>query len=181
MKYLKLSCKTISFESLKINTAKNIYYTMFANSKANIIPVSQTVDSRNKCKYLITNTGFMIPVKPSGILAHLPIVKKYELKSAKETIDFIDSISTIINVKCSGFIYTNISSNKYTIDSILIENQINVPIIQQVMTKDDMMKLIPNYILDSRSLYDVVDEEIKEEEKILNERQKELEDLEKEE
>jgi len=158
--YMKLSCKTISFDTLKINTAKNIYYMLNANDKKELIPVAQHIDLRNKCKYLISKDGFSIPTKPSGIVAHLPINDTIPLKKINDTIGFMDKISSLIDVKVSGFIYTKKEGSKYLVEALYIENQIHIPVEHQLLTKDEMTKLIPSYILESRSLYDIIDKEI---------------------
>ena len=159
-KYTHLSCKNISFDSIKIKDAKNIYYALFANSKTNIIPVSQYIDTRNKCKYLFTKDGNIIPTKPSGILHHLPIVNTLTVKSIRETLDFIENISTLIGISSKGFVYTNKNNNTYTIESIIIEPQISVPVLSTKMTIDELEELLPNYLLEEKSLYEIIDEEI---------------------
>jgi len=160
MQYVKLSCKTIEFNSLKIDNAKNIYYALFANSKNNLIPVKQYIDSRNKCKYLMTKENFIIPVKPSGILYHLPIVDEYQANSITDTMDFLENIETIVNINVKGFIYNNLNDGIYTIEALFIEQQIYVPVQHIKLSQDDMEQMLPNYILEYRSLYDDIDIEI---------------------
>ena len=66
-----------------------------------------------------------------------------------------------------GFIYISndkISDHKlsttYQIEAIIVDTQISVPIIPITIKKEELDKLLPNNILESRSLYDIIDHEI---------------------
>ena len=166
--YMNLSCENISFSNIKIANAKNIYYTLQSKNISNIIPVSQIIDLRNKCKYLVTKDGFLIPTKPSGTIQHLPYTTHItNVKTLHETITFLKELQKYINIIPYGFIYISndkISDHKlsttYQIEAIIVDTQISVPIIPITIKKEELDKLLPNNILESRSLYDIIDHEI---------------------
>ena len=104
---------------------------------------------------------FIIPVKPSGILYHLPIVNEYKINDIYQTIKFLENIRTVITIKVIGFVYNSVKDNIYVIESLYIAEQINVPVIHIKLNEDDMAQLLPNYILEYRSSYEDMDIEIK--------------------
>ena len=161
VKYMSLSCENISFSNIKIANAKNIYYSILNSNKYQL--VSQIIDLRNKCKYLITKEGFLIPTKPSGIVNNLQIITSYDkyIKSLEDTIEFLKNLSKIISIEILGFIYSTKESNNFLIDAIIIDNQISVPIKQSKYSESELKQILPNAIIESRSLYDLIDYEIK--------------------
>jgi len=165
--YMNLSCKNISFTNIKIMNAKNIYYTLLSN---NIICIKQIIDLRNKCKYLVSDTNFLIPTKPSGTLYEIPIITEFDkyVKPIDKTLTFLNNISKYINIKPYGFIYTDNKNNNYTIIAITIDSQISIPVEKITISKNELNKLLPNHILESRSLYDIIDLEIKKGSKNIN-------------
>ena len=160
VKYMSLSCENISFSNIKIANAKNTYYTIVNSNKFQI--VLQIIDLRNKCKYLITKDGFLIPTKPSGVIYNIPIITSYDkyIKSLEDTINFINDLSKIISIQAIGFIYSKKDSNNFVIDAIMIDNQISIPIKQSKYSESQLKEILPNAIIESRSLYDIIDYEI---------------------
>ena len=158
-KYMNLSCENISFSNIKISNAKNTFYNLI---NSNIELVSQIIDLRNKCKYFVTQDEFLIPTKPSGIVYNLPVLKSYEkyIKSLEDTFKFLITLSKIIAINPIGFIYSNKESNKYIIEAIIIDNQIFIPVKQNKYSDSELKQILPNYIIESRSLYDTIDIEI---------------------
>jgi hypothetical protein len=160
VKYMNLSCENISFSNIKIANAKNIYYSILNSNKYQII--SQIIDLRNKCKYLITKDGFLIPTKPSGVIYNIPIITSYDkyIKSLEDTINFINNLSKIISIQAIGFIYSTKDNNNFVIDAIMIDNQISIPIKQSKYSESQLKEILPDAIIESRSLYDIIDYEI---------------------
>jgi len=158
--YSKISCNIIGFDTTTIENAKTIYYKLFSNGVDEFIPVSQIIDNRNKCIFLVTKKGFLIPVKPSGTLYNLPIVniESIKLKSIEETLDFLNNVLSIVSCKPIGFIT---DSDNLKIIAISITDQIKVPVIEQQLKPDEMDNLIKNYTLDKKDFNDIIDEEIK--------------------
>ncbi len=160
-KYMELSCENVTWTSSKLSNAKNIYY-LLAGSDKNITIKSQIIDLRNKCKYLVTNDGFLIPTKPSGVVFGITIEKSFSsyTKSVESTIKFLKSIETIVGTKTLGFIYSSKTSNYFVVEAIAIDNQISLPVIPEKLDETTLKNLIPNCIIESRSLYDIIDIEI---------------------
>jgi hypothetical protein len=159
-KYMKLSCENISFSNLKIANAKNIYYNLLLSNKYQLI--TQIIDLRNKCKYFVTKDGFLIPTKPSGVVYELPIEnsnKKY-IKSLEDTLKFLNSLSKVVLIQPIGFIYSKKEDEQLIVEAIIIDNQISVPVKQSKFTHSQLKDMIPNAIIESRSLYDIIDHEI---------------------
>lgn len=59
-------------------TAKLMDFNLSKLSDKNYHVKYQFIDVRNKCKYLITNNGLIIPVRPSGSLFDTPIIKNID-------------------------------------------------------------------------------------------------------
>ncbi len=159
-KYMELSCENIKWTSSKLSNAKNIYYLLAGAYDSKI--TSQIIDLRNKCKYLVTKDGFLIPTKPSGVVFGIPIEKSFSpyTKSVESTIKFLKSIESIIGIKPLGFIYSSKTSDQYLVEAIAIDNQISLPVIPQKLDETTLNNLVTNCIIESRSLYDIIDIEI---------------------
>lgn len=59
--------------------AKKTYTLLFKLSNSKFHPKYQVLDSRNKCKYIITENSTIVPVVPSGCIFNLRIVKMSEI------------------------------------------------------------------------------------------------------
>ena len=163
MKYMNISCKNILLSNIKVLNAKNIYYSLLDKAPKELKPVAQIIDLRNKCKYLITKNNYLIPTKPSGTIYEIPFIshnnKLYH--ELKDTMQFIQLLSQYISIKPIGYIYNNkLEDNSYSINAIIIDTQIVIPIKNTNAKHDVLNSFVPNYILESRSLYDLIDEEI---------------------
>jgi len=157
---MKLSCENISFSNLKIANAKNIYYNLLLSNKYQLI--TQIIDLRNKCKYFVTKDGYLIPTKPSGVVYELPIEKsnKKYIKSLEDTLKFLNSLSKIVSIEPIGFIYSKKEDEQLIVEAIIIDNQISIPVKQSKFTYSQLKDMITNAIIESRSLYDIIDHEI---------------------
>ncbi len=161
-KYMELSCENITWTSIKLSNAKTIYYQLAGSDKFSQKITSQIIDLRNKCKYLVTGDGFLIPTKPSGVVFGIPIEKSFSpyTKSVESSIKFLKSINPIVGIKPLGFIYSSKTSDKYIVEAIAIDNQISVPVNPEKLDEITLKNLVPNCIIESRSLYDIIDIEI---------------------
>ena len=160
-KYMELSCENITWTNIRLSNAKNIYY-LFESS--NIKISGQIIDIRNKCKYLVSSTGFLIPTKPSGVVFGIPIKKSIDsyVKTLEQTVEFIKSLESVpsTGIQALGFIYSTVSDGMFQVDAIVIDNQISIPVKSEKYDEKTLKKLIPNCIIESRSLYDIIDIEI---------------------
>lgn len=127
-------------------------------------PRYQVIDSRNKCKYLITSKGNIIPVQPSGGPWNVQIIKNFDkyIMSLDDTLKYLNEIylksNKKINVKPYGVYYESKKNDIIKINSILTETKEIIPIIVETvdLTKIKNMKLI----YEKKPLTDTIDNEI---------------------
>uniref|UniRef100_A0A6C0HVJ4 Early transcription factor VETF large subunit n=1 Tax=viral metagenome TaxID=1070528 RepID=A0A6C0HVJ4_9ZZZZ len=132
-KYYGLSC--IESFIFKINktyniTAKNIQAIESIHIK------KQIIDMRNKVRYLKLDNDLLVPVKPSGALLDVNISDVNSLKTS----DFFDLDETIkllykfnklvpdLNYVPKSIYYNNVKDKTYNIISILLMNNLIIPI-----------------------------------------------------
>jgi hypothetical protein len=157
----------IVYKNLSL-TAKTMYYHLSNLSDKNYHVKSQYVDVRNKCKYLITATGIIIPVRPSGSLFDVPIIKSIDkyIYDYNKTIDYLEKLYELsdkkIPTKPIG-VYYDENDNKSNKSSIKVN---------AIMTKtNDIIPVIPidikisklesdKMIYENKPLNDKVDLEI---------------------
>jgi hypothetical protein len=125
----------------------------------------QIIDQRNKCKYLITQNNSLIPVLPSSSLYNVSIIKiknlNNKLLNFKQTHDNLLNLSNVskLNVKPIGAYYIRKTSSSVTLVGVMISNKILIPIVQEETVSIKLIEKL-NLILESRHIYDKIDEEI---------------------
>ena len=73
--FLEKSVNDISTDFLKMNvSAKEAYSILKTVKNKDFEVIGQTIDTRFKCRYLITKNNTIIPVIPSGIIIEIPIL-----------------------------------------------------------------------------------------------------------
>jgi hypothetical protein len=171
--YFNLDCAKSTINFFKSDNAKISYNKINEINNDDLKVSGQIIDQRNKCKYLILNSG-LLPVKPSGTIWHLPItmnINQYLLtleQSIKHLMNIYDlsvTNKTEIYCKVQGFIYDKQNDKEYNIIAIIIDQTINLPVQEQYIKYDELQKIsnkygIKHFIMESRSLYDVIDNEI---------------------
>jgi hypothetical protein len=114
----------------------------------------QYIDVRNKCKYLITHNGMIIPVRPSGSMYEIPIIKKIDkyITDFKTTFEFLAQIykstDKELPVKPIGVYYDNFTdeTKKYIIvNAVMTKTHDVVPVTS--------LKLDVKYLNDNKLLY----------------------------
>lgn len=147
----------------KYITAKDIINILKQLNK-DYHPKHQIIDSRNKCRYIITNNMTIIPVTPSGGLYNVNILKNLDsvLNSVEVTVQKLSKLYNISNKKISvnptGVYYKSKTDKSVTVSAVATEFYMPVP------TKDDPVSL--KWITDNklemknRQLYDEIDDEI---------------------
>jgi hypothetical protein len=121
----------------------------------------QYIDTRNKCKFIVTNDDMLIPVVPSGSLYNIRIVKSIDkyIQSFEKTFEFLKKIyketNKKINIKPAGVYYDSKNKNMIKINSIFTNNQEIIPVIATEISIEDIEKL--NIIYDYKPLYDKID------------------------
>jgi len=146
-------------------TAKKMDHLLKQMSKDKDMLVRyQVVDVRNKCKYLITNNGTLLPVRPSGSLWNVQIIKGIDRYIPK----FDDAIKVLnkiyldskkeIPIKPIGVYYDQINGNKLSINSVMTMTKDVVPVETKIMTTDELDQM--KFVYENKPLTDEIDQEI---------------------
>lgn len=120
----------------------------------------QFVDIRNKCKYVILQNELIVPVRPSGSLYDVPIVKSIDkyVKSFKETWKLLTELQKLTHVEPIGVYYDTQKSSIISVNAIMTTTQDLIPVLQEDMKISDLEK--NNLIYENKPLTDKVDNEI---------------------
>ena len=126
----------------------------------------QIIDIRNKCKNIICNNGSIIPVRSSGSIYDLHILKNTDkfINTFNLTIENLNNIYNDSNkeilVKPIGVFYDNndVKENEFNVIAIMTQTHDSVAIIPEIITKKqlDNMKLL----YENRPLYEKIDKDI---------------------
>ena len=144
-KYYNVSCKNTLLNSILFNfnfITKNIIYLL--SNKIKII--KQFIDNRYKCKYILLDNGLLLPTKPSGInynykYDNINKINKYllNLNSTLKLLDDVNKILKLDYVPITIF-YDSIKDNNINIVSILLNNNLIIPILSEVVNQNDIKK-----------------------------------------
>ncbi|QTF49239.1 putative early transcription factor large subunit [Acanthamoeba polyphaga mimivirus] len=110
------------------------------------VPKYQMIDARFKCRYLITNAGYIIPVIPSGIVKNVNIISTVNnyLKDYTTTQKYLTDLSKLtknkLKIKPIGVFYKDKRQKSYVISAIMTEGYDAVPIIERSMTSEYIKK-----------------------------------------
>ena len=149
--YYNKSCLT--------NYINNIYNDKTLSSKnlierfRDIKVLNQIIDSRNKVKYLQLENNFYLPTIPSGSHYKIPSKDISEINfknitKLEDTIKKLQKINKVLNLDYSPKLiyYNNIIKNKsgdsYNITSILLKNNLTVPIKEEYLTNNQFKNLV---------------------------------------
>lgn len=136
--------------------------------------VSQVVDSKFKCKYLVTDNNEIIPVIPSGIVNDLPTIclntlenssrqdcfSKMKFRNINQTQQYLEELYKLsgkkLNIKPIGLFYDYISEDNFAnIIGIMTSNNDLVPVEPQLIPVKELEK--NNVIYQNRPLYHKLD------------------------
>lgn len=147
-------------------TAKMTNYILNIVGDKNYFIKYQFIDVRNKCNYLITNTNLIIPVRPSGSLYNVQIVKNIDkyINTFENTLNYLNTIYNKVKknhylpIKPIGVYYDERQGQKVRVIAIMIKTRDIVPV--QPIEKDikdlENMKLL----YENKPLFDKIDKEI---------------------
>lgn len=147
-------------------SARLMHQLLYNLSDKNYHVKYQFIDIRNKCKYLITNSGIIIPVRPSGSIHDVPIIKSIEkyITDYDVTIDAFEKIYQLsdkhIPIKPIGVYYDEESQSKDSVkvNAIMTKTHDLVPVI---LTTVKISKLQDKKLIyEKKPFYDKVDAEI---------------------
>ncbi len=167
--YYDINCRSeynllVKNKKLGIFTAKQIYKILLSLNKKEFLPKTQTIDARNKCVFIITNSGYIIPVSPSGSLYFINInnnINNY-INDYSTTFKYLNEINKItegrLKTKPIGVYYSEKKGKNYVISAIMTENYDAVPIIDKNMTSEYIKK--EKLTLVGKPNDDIIDKEI---------------------
>ena len=130
-------------------------------------PKYQVIDARNKCKYIITNNSTIIPVKPSGSIYNMQIIKSFEnhLQSFNVTLKNLSELYNLSNktipINPTGIFHESIKSkNKisYHVVALMTTSYDFVPTLSEDISTSIITK--HNFIIENKPLFDKIDKEI---------------------
>lgn len=127
-------------------------------------PRYQIVDVRNKCKYIITYEGYIIPLKQSGSLFDIQILKHYGkyVLDMKTTVKYLKDIyeksNKALPIKPIGVYYDTMRKGKITVNAIMTKSRDVVPVTP--ITLDSLSVEKEGLLMERKPLTDKIDEEI---------------------
>jgi hypothetical protein len=127
-------------------------------------PRYQIIDIRNKCKYLITNDGLLVPVKPSGCPWDVQIIKGFDKYiqdldvTYRMLMDIYRKTQKKIPIKPIGVFYESKSGNELKINSVMTKTKGVVPVTPVMISIDELNKM--KLIYEKKPLTDKIDKEI---------------------
>lgn len=136
----------------------------------------QIIDSYNKCKYIITNEGMIIPTRPSGIIYNIEIISSLDkfLNDFKVTYKNIMHIYNKsqhrIPIKPKSIYYNSKSETEVTVISIITITNDEIPCIP---TKVDIATIVEMKLsLENKPINDIINNYISKgvDEKIIDKR-----------
>lgn len=127
-------------------------------------PRYQIIDVRNKCKYIVTYDGYIVPLKPSGSLYDIQILKTYEKyildmdKTVKYLTDIYEKSEKKLPIKPIGVYYDDETKGNLHVNAIMTKAKDVVPIIPILVPKKALEK--EKLLMERKPLTDRIDEEI---------------------
>lgn len=142
-------------------TAKHMVNILNNSKNPEFLPKVQIIDTRNRCKYIMTDNNTIIPVKPSGSIYNMDIIEDIDsvIDSFDNTYSRLKKISKIVQTKPIGVHYENKKGDKVTVLSIVTETYDIVPTKPDVQTLSKLRSL--GLKAEDEPLYDKIDKEIK--------------------
>jgi hypothetical protein len=154
---------TVVYRNSSLTSRLMKYYLEQLRDK-NYAVKSQFIDVRNKCKYLITHNNTIIPVRPSGSLFDIPIVKNIDkyIQSFSTTIENLNNLyknsNKNISTKPIGVYYDDITNTHIKIIAIMTKTHDIIPVQEINMTIKKIEDM--NLIYENKPLTDKIDAEI---------------------
>ena len=169
--YINVSFSHTNFELTELDNAKTIFQKIEKYGLSEYYPTKQIIDNRNKSKYFVIQNKYLIPIKPSGSLFWIPIEYNYEkyVNNINDTSNILYDIyqksNKQIKIKSVGIYYSSRTEKEYTIEALIIDRYINVPIKQIKMNYDMIIEYskkykIREFLTESKSIYDAIDKEL---------------------
>jgi hypothetical protein len=150
-KYYKINCQTEYSILVKDRhsgnfNAKETYAILTAIGKKEYQPKNQIIDTRYKCKYLVTYGGHIIPTIPSGTIYHINITSNTDnyIKDYYTTFKYLNDVflqsGKKLKLRPVGIYYKEKKEKSYIISAIMTESYDSVPITEKLMTSEYIRK-----------------------------------------
>jgi hypothetical protein len=179
-KFFSKTIKDVKIDFIKSHTSARETYlivSQFSKKYPDYEITHQVVDSRYKCKYLVTKNKSVIPVFPSGIIDDLPTIclntveyasrvdcfSKIDFIGLEKTNDYLEELYKLsnkkLNIKPIGVFYDNIDSdNMVNVIGVITSHNDFVPIKKILIPKEELDK---NKVLyQNRPLYHELDQKL---------------------
>ena len=141
--------------------AKTVYHILDGLKIQEYRPRFQIIDARNKCKYIITYNGTIIPVNPSGARYGGQIWKNRDLKILpfNETLNKLNELygklTDKIPIKPIGVYYDHKSQDEVNVIGIMIQSRNITPTKPEKIPVDKLNKM--GLLYEYKQLQDKVD------------------------
>ena len=145
-------------------SARDTYLILKELKKEEYLPKYQIIDPRNKCKYIITQNNSIIPVRSSGSLPNLMIIKnidKYFLNfkdTFKRLIEIYNLTKGKLPIKPIGVYYDEKTDGKIKVNAITTRYHDFIPVIIEDISVKEIESM--GLVLENKPLYDKIDKEI---------------------
>lgn len=167
-KYYQINCQSefrilINEQGAGSYNAKETYLILNSIGKNEYQPKSQIIDARFKCKYLITQAGYLVPTMPSGSIYHLHIASNTDhyLKDYQTTVNYLIDLDLLTNSKLKmkpiGVFYREKNKN-YLVTAIMTESYDSVPILEKSLSPEFIKK--EKLLIQNRPTDEIIDQEI---------------------
>ena len=154
--YYSVNCFNNFLINLNISKEYSCKFLTKILKENNIDIKNQFVDKRNKCKYLELDNYFLLPVTPSGTSVNYNIkeiknINNSNLKDIDYNINKLKKINKVLEeFKLDTYIpvtifYNSFQKDNYFITSLLLKNNLIIPIKNQYMSSKQFKKYGLNY------------------------------------
>ena len=173
--YYDKSCQNKLLNQISISNELSCKNIILDLEKNNIKIKKQYIDNRNKCKYIEIENNILLPVKHSGISYKYPFytineINNNKLHNLKDTIKNIEQLNKKLNKNYLGksVFYDSIKNDNFKIVSLLLHNEIVIPIKYDIMSEKEIKKL--GLSIRFQPLEEDIDKEIRDNKVILDDR-----------
>ncbi len=168
-KYYKINCQSEFHILVKDKhsgnfNAKETNAILLSIGKKEYQPKIQIIDTRYKCKYLVTHGGYMIPTVPSGTIYNINITNNINsyVKDYHTTFKYLNDIyiqsHKKLKLKPVGIYYKQKKEKSYIVSAIMTESYDSVPVNDKIMTSEYIKK--EKLYVQNKPDDDLIDKEI---------------------
>ena len=145
-------------------TAREVHHVLQNLKDKKFAPRFQVVDVRNKCKYIITSDGLIVPTRNSGSIYNLQIIKSNEkyIDTFEKTLSKLNELYEItkheLPIKPDGVYFDGKSGESYDVIALMTKAKQIVPIKPETISHEKLKSL--SLLIENKPLYDKIDKDI---------------------